>query len=57
MTIQIPAVAAPRVITAYHHKEGDVQGYRVNIGAESVFITESDADKLARYMLFKDEVA
>jgi hypothetical protein len=51
MTISIATVTHQQ-LTAYHHEQDGVKGYRVVIGTASVFIPEAEADKLARYMLF-----
>lgn len=56
MTLEVPAkVNQPRILLYHDTFEGE-QGYRMNvIGTQvSVFISESDGDKMARYMLFKD---
>lgn len=58
MTIQIQTTKLTPPITVHHHTHDGVEGYIFRVSGDPVFISEEEADKLARYMLFKnpDEV-
>ena len=59
MTLEIHVkVHQPKVLLYHDVFEGET-GYRLNIlgTTTSVFITEADGDKIARYMLFKEPEA
>lgn len=64
MTIVIKARKHQPNITVYREQFFDprtpdvvpIQGYRLVVGNESVFIPEDEADELARYMLFAEPV-
>jgi hypothetical protein len=56
-TTMIISIPATKSLTAYHSTHATLgKGYQVSTGNESLFITEHDADELARYFLFKPEV-
>ena len=62
MTVVAKASKHQPNITVYHDLFFDprtpeiepVEGYRLVIGTESVFLSETEADKVARYMLLKE---
>ena len=53
MTIAVPTTTVSS-ITVYHHTQDGVKGYMFSVpGNMPQFVTEAEADKLARYMLFE----
>jgi hypothetical protein len=54
MTIQVQTTKITAPITVHHHTHEGVEGYIFRVSGDPVFISEHEADKLARYMLFKD---
>lgn len=62
MTMVVKALKHQPRITVYHEtffeprmpEVEPVKGYRLVVGNESVFVSEEEADNLARYLLFKD---
>lgn len=57
MSISIPSTTSSNVAVERHEKEDGSKGYLLQIaGATQVFIAEADADRLARFLLFGEEV-
>lgn len=56
MTLEVPAKVHQPKVLLYHDVMGEEVGYRLSIigTSVSVFITEADGDKMARYMLFRE---
>lgn len=64
MTITAKALKHQPSVLVYHDTFFDprtpdvepIKGYRLVVGTESVFLPESEADNIARYMLFTEPV-
>lgn len=58
MTISVPGKAAfAPPVTAYHHTLDGETGFLLQIGAAYAFVSDADADRLGRYLLFDKEPA